>query len=62
LQPETAVAELDLIHANYKYRTQFPLPLRQRRVNQTNAGPGKLTDTGAIIPAGQATTAVNVSF
>jgi hypothetical protein len=29
---------------------------------ELKSGPGKLTDTGAIMPAGQATTAVNVSF
>jgi hypothetical protein len=29
---------------------------------ELKSGPGKLADTGAIMPAGQATTAVNVSF
>jgi hypothetical protein len=29
---------------------------------ELKSGPGKMTDTGAIMPAGQATTAVNVSF
>jgi hypothetical protein len=29
---------------------------------ELKSGPGKLTDTGAILPAGQPTTAVNVSF
>ena len=38
------------------------LPLWQCRVNRTNAGPGKLTDSGAIRSSGQATTAVNASF
>ena len=62
LQPETAVAGLDLINAKHNHRTYPAWPLRPRRVNQTNARPGKLTDTGGIIAAGQAITAVNVSF
>jgi hypothetical protein len=62
LQRVTAVTGLDLINANHNYRTTSVLSLRQRRVNQTNAGPGKLTDTGVIIPACQATTAVSGGF
>jgi hypothetical protein len=56
------IGDHHIISANRYYRTTFALSLRQRRVNQTNAGPGKLTDTGVIIPTGQATTAVNVGF
>jgi hypothetical protein len=52
LQPETAVSGLDLIKAKHKYRTYPAWPLRPRRVNQTNAGPGKMTEGFAIRAAG----------